>query len=245
MVVPELTRDEIIGGRRVVASPANPPHANQHTDLAFVLRAHVAPGYRAPAYLLTRHDEESDFATDVCIYRDGVDPETGARYLEEIAFEVGSEQNERLATEKAQRMQRRGVRRIFAIWVKGGREVCEWSSESQSWRPLAAGSRIEDPCLVTPMDVTALLDAAAADNAVVEALSVKGNPAIREREAAAEVRGETRALARAILRVLETREVPVSFAQREKILGCSDLDQLDRWLSQVGVVSSAEEITSL
>jgi Putative restriction endonuclease len=240
LVVPELTRDEIIGGRRVVVSPANPPHANQHTELAFVLRAHVAPGYQAPADLLTRHDEESDFATDVCIYKDGVDPETGTRYLEEIAFEVVSEQNERLATEKAQRMQRRGVRRIFAIWVKGRREVCEWSPETQSWHPLEAGSRIEDPCLVMPVDVAALLDAAAAENAVVQALSAKDNPAIRERVVAAAARSR----AESILMVMEARGIAISPAQREEILGCSDLAQLDRWLSRAAVASSADKITS-
>src|SRR5215208_5132378 len=87
LVVPELTRDEIIGGRRVVASPAHPPHAILHSDLDYVLRAHVAPGFQTAADLLTRHDEESDFATDVCIFKNGVDPATGARYLEEIAFE--------------------------------------------------------------------------------------------------------------------------------------------------------------
>lgn len=244
LVVPELTRDEIIGGQRMVASPANPPHATQQTDLDFVLRAHVAPGYHAATDLLTRHDVESDFATDTCIFKDGVDPETGARYLEEIAFEVVSEQNERLVMEKALRMHRRGVRRIFAIWVKGRRKVCEWSPESRIWRPLDAGSRIEDPCLVMPVDVAALLDAVAADNAVVEALSVKGNPALREREAAAEAKGRAMALAEAVLRVLEARGVTISSEQQEKILGCSDTDRLGRWLSRAALASSAEEVTS-
>jgi hypothetical protein len=43
--LPEITRDEIIGGRRVVAFPADPPHATRHGDLSYVLRAYVAPGY--------------------------------------------------------------------------------------------------------------------------------------------------------------------------------------------------------
>src|SRR5215475_11566057 len=109
LVEPEVTRDEIIGGRRIVASPANPPHANQHTRLDYVLLAHAAPGYTAATDLLTRHDVESDFATDTCVYKDEVDPATGTRYLEEIAFEVVSEQNEGVVTEKACRMRRRGV----------------------------------------------------------------------------------------------------------------------------------------
>jgi hypothetical protein len=251
LVQPEVTRDEIIGGQRVVLSPAKEPHAKQQTRLDYVIEAHVAPGFTAAADLLTRHDEESDFATDTCVFKDGADPETGGRYLEEIAFEVVSEQNERYVAEKARRMHRRGVRRIFTVWVKGQR-VCEWSPENQSWRPLDAGSQIEDPCLVTPLAVAALLDAAAADNAVVEALSAKGNPAIQKREAAAEAKGEAKGkvegraegVAEAILKVLGARGVAVSEAQRQEILRCHDLDRLDRWLRRATVASSADEITS-
>jgi hypothetical protein len=56
LVEPEITRDEIIGGRRVVAMSALEPHADQQSDLDYVLRAHAAPGYRTAADLLTRHD---------------------------------------------------------------------------------------------------------------------------------------------------------------------------------------------
>jgi hypothetical protein len=247
LVEPEVTRDEMIGGRRVVAHPAEEPHADQHSELDYVLRAHAAPGYRASSDLITRHDVDSDFASDACLRKQGIDPETGTRYLEEIAFEVVSEQNERNVSEKAPRMHRRGVRRIFAIFVKKP-QVCEWSPESGSWLPLDPGSRIEDPCLARPLEVAALLDAAAADNAVVEALAVKGNPAIREREAAArregEATGEARGKAESILMVLEGRGLVVSDAQRQRILGCRDLDQLDRWLLRAGWASSADEVTA-
>src|SRR6185295_4699346 len=204
----------------------------------YVVRAHIAPGYLVAADLLTRHGEKSDFATDVCAYKEGIDPQTGARHLEEIAFEIVSEQREGNVTEKAVAMHRRGVRRIFAIFVKGPR-LCEWSSESQSWSPLEAGSWIEDRCLVTPLAVAPLLDAALADNAVAEALIAKGNPTILKREVAAEARGEARGktagraegrtagIAESILKVLEARAVPVSPAQREEILRCSDPDRLE------------------
>ena len=236
LVQPEITRDEIIGGQRVVLSPAHEPHATQHTELDYVVRAHVAPGYGAATDLLTRHDEESDFASDTCVRKKGVDPETSGRYLEEIAFEVVSEQNERYVTEKALRMHRRGVRRIFTVWVKGPWRVCEWSPESQSWRPLEAGAQIEDPCLVTPLAVAALLDAAAADNAVVEALAAKGNPEIQRREAVVE--------AEAILKVLEARGIAVSVDQRQEILSCQDRDRLDQWLRRAVLASSAGEVIS-
>jgi hypothetical protein len=160
LVKPEVTRDEIIGGRRVVAFPANPPHAFQHGRLDYVIGAQVAPGFGVAADLLTRHDPDSDFASDTCVAKEGIDPETGTRYLEEIAFEVVSEQDESDVTEKARRMHRRGVRRIFALFVKKDRRVSEWSPKTNRWVPLAPDATIEDPCLVKPLDVAALLDAA-------------------------------------------------------------------------------------
>ena len=248
LVEPEVTRDEIINGRRVVALPAEQPHADKHVDLAYVLRAHVAPGYRASADLITRHAVDSDFATDACVYREGLDPETGRRCLEELAFEVISTQNEKNAREKAAVMHHRGVRRIFGLWVKGRPRVCEWSAEGRSWRLLDAGSRIEDPCLVAPLPVAALLDAAVVHSAVVEALAAQGNPALREREAAAEhrgeIRGETRGVAGSILQILEARGIAVSPAQREEILSCSDLDRSRRRLQRAALASSTDEVTS-
>ncbi|HEX4961323.1 MAG TPA: hypothetical protein VF173_10830 [Thermoanaerobaculia bacterium] len=251
LVEPEVTRDEIIGGRRMVAHPALEPHADQQSELDYVLRAHVAPGYRSSADLLTRIGQEDDFASDACI-RKGTDPETDSRSLEEVAFEVVSEQSERKAAEKAAAMQRRGVRRIFAIMVKGERRVCEWSPESQSWRPLAADVQIADPCLVRPIQVAALLDAAVADDAVIEALAAKGNPAIRKREAAArnegknegKAEGKAEGIAESILKVLAVRGLGVSEAQRQEILRCHDRDRLDRWLARAALASSASEITA-
>jgi hypothetical protein len=251
LVVAEITRDEIINGRRVVASPAHPPHATKQLDLGYVLRAHVAPGYIAAADLLTRVAETSDFASDACIYKEGIDPSTGTRFLEEIAFEVVSEQREREAAEKAEAMQRRGVRRIFGVFVKRPR-LCEWSAEGRTWSPLDAGSQIVDRCLVAPLAVAALLDAALADNAVVEALIAKGNPMLRNREAAAEAMGEARGEARgkaegiaeSVLKILEARGVGVSPAQREEILRCADSGRLDRWLRRAVQASSADEVTA-
>src|SRR3954452_24271671 len=123
LVEPEVTRDEIIGGRRVVAFPADAPHADQHDRLQYVLHAHIAPGYVASVDLLTRFDQKSDFASDACVRREGVDPQTGKRHLEELAFEVVSEQREQDVSEKVPRMHRRGVRRIFAIFIRASRSV--------------------------------------------------------------------------------------------------------------------------
>ncbi|HYO15571.1 MAG TPA: hypothetical protein VE685_20435 [Thermoanaerobaculia bacterium] len=233
-----MTRDEIIGGRRVVAQPAQEPHATRQFSLSYVLAPHLAPGYTGAADLITRVDIDSNFATDACVYKSGVDPQTGTRYLEELAFEVVSEQNAGVVTEKALRMHRRGVRRIFAIFVKGEPRVCEWSADTQSWRLLAPSSHIEDPCLKVPLKVAALLDAAAANQAVIEALDAQGEATLRKREAEGEARGKSKT----ILQFLEARGLAVSPSQREEILRCDDLDRLDRWAHRAALSSSAAEV---
>lgn len=234
LVEAEVTRDEVIGGRRVVAMPAKAPHATRQFQLDYALEPHIAPGYIGAADLLTRVDADSDFASDACVYREEVDPQTGTRHLEEIVFEVVSEQNEGVVTEKALRMHRRGVRRIFAIFVKGERRVGEWSADTRSWRILDRSAHIEDPCLKVPLPVAALLDAAAANQAVVEALAAQGDPTIRRREAAAK--------AKTILLFLEARGIAVSPSEQEEILRCDDLDVLDRWARRAALAVSAAEV---
>lgn len=245
LVEPEVTRDEIIGGRRMETLPSEVPHADQQTRLDYVLQARVSTGYLASTDLVTRYGVDSDFASDSCVRREGIDPATGRRYLEEIAFEIVSEQSEKLATDKADRMHRRGVRRIFAVWVKRG-EVGEWNAESRTWRKLAAGTKLEDPCLATPLEIAALLDAALADNSVAEALVAKGNPILLEREASAKAagreEGQAEGVARSVLDVLAARKIEASEAQRRKILTCQDLDQLSRWLQRAVVASSSAEV---
>jgi len=232
LVEPEVTRDEIIGGRRVVASPAQPSYATLHSRLNYVLCAHVAHGYLAASDLCTRFDEESDFAIDTCLFRDGVDPATDARYLEEIAFAIVWERNEAVVEEKILRMCRRGVRRIFSIVVKD-RQVREWLPDMQSWRSLDSDSRIEDRCFLEPLPVSALLDPAAADDAVAGTLIAKENK-----------RRAVKAKAEDILAVLEARGLAVSEPQRQEILRCQDLDRLGRWLRRAALAATAGEVTS-
>jgi len=240
LVEAEVTRDEVVAGRRLIAHPAHPAHANKQFELDFVLATHLAPGYTGASDLLSRLNQDSDFASDACIYKAGTDPETGTRFLEELAFEVVSEQNERVVTEKAAQMHPRGVRRIFAIFVKGRRRVCEWVPESQSWRVLSRDSQIEDPCLVTPLPVAALLDAAVAAIAVVKGLAAQANPELQRQKSVAKAEG----IAESILKFLAARGLTVSEAQRQEILGCHDLARLDRWLIRAASASSAAEITS-
>ena len=182
LVEAETSRDEMVRGRRVVAMPANPPHADRHCQVDYVIRAHTAEGYVTSSDLLTRVGPGSDFATDTSVRRAGIDPSTDARYLEELAFEVVSEQSLRDITERAEDLARRGVRRLIAIFVKTG-AVREWSRERNEWVSLPLEGVLDDPTLVRPVAIRALLDAAAADDEVVDALVAKGNQRLVQRDA--------------------------------------------------------------
>ena len=178
----------MLDGRVMEVVPAEAPHADKQCDLVYVLRAHVAPGYVASTELLTRVSKKSNFATDACIRRDGLDAK-GHRYLEELSFEVQHTQSEASLAKRAHYLLERGVRRVIAIEVnmadKGRVQagpVKEWVPASQGgrghWRRFADDERFEDRCLQRAVKVAALMDAIEADNAVARALMARQNPAI-------------------------------------------------------------------
>ncbi len=230
LVQPEVSRDEVIRGKRIQAMAANPPHADQQSRLDYVLNGHVRPGFVVSAELLTRVGQKSDFATDVCIRRDGIDPKTGKRYLEELAFEVVSEQSLTDITHKAEDLLERGVRRVFALFVKSG-DVKEWKG---AWALI--DREIADAFLARPLPVQALADAAAADNAVVQALDAKGNPAIVQiRQQGHKAGLDEGRLVQArdmLLRILTRRGFDLPPDRRAHILSCPDLAQVERWADQ-------------
>jgi len=201
----------------------------------------VAPGYRTASDLKTRFEKESDFASDSAIVKDGIDPKTKRRHLEEIAFEIVSTQSRADVTTKAPKMARRGVRRVFAIFLKKG-TVGEWSAKEEKWIEMDRSSVIEDRCLIEPLEVEALFDAAAADDAVARGLVARGNAVIGEVRAEGEVRGEAKGKASAILETLEARGLTPTETVRRRILETSDLGQLGKWLRKAVLVDSVDEI---
>lgn len=231
-VEPE-TRQELIDGQIVEALPALPPHSDHHSELDYVLRANVAPGYVSSSDMLTRTSEGWNFATDASIRKAGDDPETGHRHLEELAFEIKYTQSLSELGRRAEQLSSRGVRRVFALCVDGDAEgrdksagpLLEWAPQTRTWRQLDADDVIEDPCLSNPVPVRALIDAAEADNQVARALIDKGNPVIaRHVERAAEqgrVEGELRQLRRAIVGLCRVLDIPLA-GKREDRLQATD-----------------------
>lgn len=235
-LAPPETRIEYLDGVEMFAHPADEPHATIHLDLAYVLGAHVAPGFRVALDMLTRTDAASDFAPDASVYPLSPDPATGGRRIEALAFEIVSRQRLSVATTKARKLAARGVRRLFCIHVKR-RRMLEWSQATSAWAPLPAAAEIDDPAFARPVPVRAILDATEADDAVAKALIAREVPALRALEARGEARGETRGRVRgarnALLVALRARGLPLPEATLARIEACEDLQRLDRWLEQV------------
>jgi hypothetical protein len=245
---------EMLDGEVREASPAGPKHSRQHNQVDFVLRAYTAPEYGPDTDLLTRQAVPHNFASDTSIRRNGIDPETGDRYLEELAFEIKSTQSAEDLEQRARIMAARGVRRIFAIPVRGdaaGSEiiagpVAEWMPAEERWRTYRDDEVIADPCLFEPVPVRALLDAVEADDAVAQALLAKGNRVLvaygDTRYRAGEEKGEAKAAREHIQLIMQSRGVAMDADARARIAACTDLAVLERWIVRALRVASASDL---
>jgi hypothetical protein len=240
-LAPPETRIEYLDGKKILTMPADRPHATTHSQIDRVVGAHVADGYEVAVDMLTRTSKTSDFAPDVSIFPSAPDPKTRGRRLEELAFEVASKQALKVPTDKARKLIARGVRRVFCVLVKKGR-LLEWSRATNGWATVPEASSIQDACLVRPLPVAALLDAAVADDEVAEALLVKQPPAIRRALSESEEKGRREGKADAILKVLERRGLKVSPALRATLAASTDPEELDRWFDRAFSVKTAAAV---
>ena len=222
LVAPE-SGAEILDGRVVMSPPcADPPHAMRHLTLAYLLGAHVAPGYTAAIDMLTRTDLTSDFAPDASVFPVGADPETGGRRLEVLAFEIVSKQRLSVARTKARKLAARGVERVFALSLKSNRAV-EWDRKTREFRAMRLDETIEHRALASALPIAALLETAQADEAVLSALEVRRPDLVERLEARGEARGERRAIELAC----SLLEIPIDEARRGQ-LETASLEELRR-----------------
>lgn len=244
-LVADETPYEILDGRLHKVSGAKPPHAIRHAQVGAVLHAHAASGYVTATDLLARVAQDSDVAPDTSIFPEGLDPVTSGRRLEELVVEVSGRQSFALLTRKAERLGERGVRRIFCVRVRK-RVVLEWDHAAKAWSELPLDGSITDACLVRPLAVQALFDAARGDDETARALLVKGNPVLRAALATArsegEVAGRRHAQAEAVLAVLAARGLHVPDEVRDAIVGCADDTKLARWLKRAVTVNDALDV---
>lgn len=221
------TREEMLRGERIYASPAREPHAERHFELDYVIRAHVQEGYIGASDMLTRAGPGSEFATDAAVRKRGIDPGSGTRYLEELAFEVVATQSLREMIMRAEDLSTRGVRRLLAIFVARN-EVCEWSVAEHRFVTLSMDDNLVDPTLARPIPIRALLDAALADDAVVDALDSKDNRRLR----AIKTREHARGLNQGIESICRILGIELS-AKRRAHLRALDTAGLERLLAQL------------
>ena len=251
------TRCEVFEGEIVYVPPARPGHGDIHSRLNAVIGHHTAPGYTASSDLLTRRSHDNDFATDTSLRRSGRNPATGYRYLEELSFEIFFQETREYACARARQVVASGVRRMFGIFVEErwpgsdavgmlDYSVAEWSAARDDWRVLAPGEVIEDPALLLPMPVEALIDEYASEDAAARALLARNNPVLQEHDD--EVHGKGHAAGRLavtrenIFELLEHRKITLDAAQRARIAACDDLAILKRWLLRATEVRDAAEL---
>jgi hypothetical protein len=241
---------ELFDGEVREALPAGPKHAQQHNQVEYVLRAYVASGYHVATDLLTRQAVRHNFASDTSIRKKGVDPATGDRYLEELAFEVKSTQSGGNLEKRARIMAARGVRRIFAIPVRGdaaGNEiiagpVAEWMPAEERWRTYRDGELIADPCLFEPLPVRALLDAVEADDAVAQVLLDKGNRVLVRHTEAAREEGRAEQTRKILHMLLRDRGIAIDADAHARIAACNDVDVMERWVARAVRVTNASDL---
>jgi hypothetical protein len=255
LVVPE-TRQEMLGGRALIAQPAHPPHAKRHAELGYLVRAHVAPGYIVAVDMLTRTDEESDYAADVSVFSDRLDSETGGRMLEELAFEITDKQRLKVPTEKARRLVARGVRRVFCVLVKQ-RRMMEWAHAAGDWAVMAADATIDDRCLVRPLPIRSLLDVAAADAAVAAALLARRTPLLEQALATSRAEGELEGklegtlegklegLRAGCLAAIRARTGTLPKGTQKRVAAIADARQLETLLGRIVAATDAAAVKAL
>jgi Uma2 family endonuclease len=248
LVMPE-SGFEIVGGEVIAVSPAHEPHGNQHSKLSALLEAHCGEGYNCAVDMLTRTAWREDFAPDASIYAIARDPATGGRMLEELAFEIVVTESLAHAGDKAAKLVRRGVRRVFAIDVERGRAL-EWSREVDGWQILGPESEIVDVALDPALAVRDLVFAGKSDDAVARALLAKRNAVLqsaldaRHAEGHAEglAEGDARGRAASIVAVLVARGLSPTPDERGRILAMRDAAVLDRWLSAVASCTGVADL---
>lgn len=254
------TRKEMFRGEVIEVSPAKPGHGDTHLRLAAAVELCTGPAYISSVDLLTRRSIDSDFATDACVRKRGLDPETGNRHLEELTFEVFNTQSRATATSRARDLIATGVRRVIGLFVEAASAkdeeagdvsvtVEEWSPVEEQWLVRGREESIEDPCLASPLPIVSLMDATGFDSAAVGILLDKGNPALEEFGEARFRDGKDEGLAAgrtATLRAMASRLLAQRFDELpgwvdDRIAAASD-DELEGWLDRVLTASSLDQV---
>jgi hypothetical protein len=92
LVAPD-TRYEILEGRLVHVSPADPPHGTRHSKVSALLEAHTGLEFTVASDMLTRTSERSDVAPDVSVFPSARVPQRTHIGARETAIAIGPDQS--------------------------------------------------------------------------------------------------------------------------------------------------------
>jgi hypothetical protein len=240
LVAPEA-HAEIVDGRVYRTMGANEPHATEHTEVAHLLRACLAKGYRVAVDMLTRATKTTDAAPDVSVFPVERDPETGGRKIEEIAFEVADTESTEHATKKARKLAMRGVRRLFYVRVED-HSVHEWQPDTAAWAALSPDAQIVDRCFALPIPVRALADEMLADETVVRVVLARRHPLVVAEIARGEARGELKGRRDALRALLWAKGLATAEGDEARIAACDDVPTLDRWIIAAAGASALRDV---
>jgi Uma2 family endonuclease len=260
-LAPPETDYEVWNGELVHVPAADEPHGDRHSKLSALVEAHAGPEFNVACDMLTRTSKVNDIAPDVSVYPSAPDPRTGRRQLEHLAFEVVSTSSLSRTGERAAELMRRGVRRVFAIDVSRARAL-EWSSALGTWRVLDTSAHIEDQALAAPLPIDRLIRTGKADDAMVRAFIVKGNPVIEELRAQVHTKsfakgeqegfakgkqeglaeGKQEGFAEALITILTARGVTMGSADRARIVDERDAAVLTRWAVRAATCGDVSQL---
>lgn len=253
-VVETETDFELFQGQLREVPHAGPLHSQQLGQVNFVLSAYVARGHGVDLFLLTRQEADNNFASDISIRKNGTDPDTDDRYLEELAFEIKSTLVPEELEQRARIMARCGVRRVFAVPVTGhpagidrvAGSLAEWMPAEERWRTYRGDEVIADPCLFEPVPIRAPLDPDAVDDAVARVLVHKGHPLLGRLQQHAYLmsveEGQAKGIQSCIRVIMDSRGLAMDAATHARIDACGDLAILQRWVARAVRATSASEL---
>ncbi|HEY3354415.1 MAG TPA: Uma2 family endonuclease [Polyangia bacterium] len=154
-------------------------------------------------------------------------------------------QDEGTLQQKIRDLLEAGTRQVWVARLTGARRV-EVYEAAREPRVAVAGEELTAPGILrNPVPVDALFDRTLAHELTLRnLLQRRGYESLEQLRAEGEVRGraegevrgraegEVRGRAEALLAIFAARGLPVTAAERARVLGCTDLDRLARWIGR-------------
>lgn len=140
-----------------------------------------------------------------------------------------------------------GTRYLWVVRLSGPRRV-EVYEHGKKMRTVLPGHALTAPgVLKNPVAVEALYDRDEAERATLKNLLQRQgyedlDAVLARGRAEGLSEGRTEGLAAAVIAVLEARQIRLTKAARERIVRCSDMTQLDRWVRRAAVVQKVGEL---